>query len=198
MHIKSCLSSCNPSRHPAILYLQANNCGAENKNLFMLAFLSLLISLNMFSEIRRNFQEICLSFLLVGHTHEDIDQLFSTGQSKFKRASAHQFFSDTHPNLFFVSPSQLFSSCIKPTQPHMGLLLHCTLLILSGTGRDGWRTTCMDLLVAQFPMFFTSSCSTVYLIGTHQFQFGKCVAFTFHTLSIFRATFSVLKYDLTT
>jgi len=32
---------------------------------------------------------IDLSFLLVGHTHEDIDQLFSTAQTKFHTSSIH-------------------------------------------------------------------------------------------------------------
>ncbi|KIC70666.1 hypothetical protein DB44_GU00020 [Candidatus Protochlamydia amoebophila] len=65
-----------------MLYLQADNCAAENKNVYMLAFLSLLVSLDIF-------QEVYLSFLLVGHTHEDINQLFSTAQTKFHTSSIH-------------------------------------------------------------------------------------------------------------
>src|SRR4051812_14611711 len=30
-----------------------------------------------------------MSFLIVGHTHEDIDQLFSSAQTKFRTASVH-------------------------------------------------------------------------------------------------------------
>ncbi|ELR23725.1 uncharacterized protein ACA1_073720 [Acanthamoeba castellanii str. Neff] len=63
-------------------FTMADNCAAENKNVFMLAFLSLLVSLDMF-------QEVYLSFLLVGHTHEDINQLFSTAQTKFHTSSIH-------------------------------------------------------------------------------------------------------------
>ncbi|XP_061164113.1 uncharacterized protein LOC133195610 [Saccostrea echinata] len=55
---------------PPVLYLQADNCFRENKNKFVLSFLELLVR-------RRIFYEVQLSFLHVGHTHEDIDQMFS-------------------------------------------------------------------------------------------------------------------------
>ena len=55
---------------PKKLYLQMDNCSGANKNRFMFAFSHLLIS-------RGVFEEVVLSFLMVGHTHEDIDQLFS-------------------------------------------------------------------------------------------------------------------------
>jgi len=55
---------------PSTLYVQMDNCARENKNQWVLAYLSWLVQ-------RGVFQEIHLSFLPVGHTHEDIDQLFS-------------------------------------------------------------------------------------------------------------------------
>jgi len=76
------LTNTTPNTRPSVLYLQADNCAAENKNVYMLAFLSLLVSLDVF-------QEVYLSFLLVRHTHEDIDQLFSTAQTKFHTSSIH-------------------------------------------------------------------------------------------------------------
>ncbi|WAR06068.1 hypothetical protein MAR_021437, partial [Mya arenaria] len=42
----------------------------QNKNRYMLGFLAMLVHLGVFRKIK-------LSFLMVGHTHEDIDQLFS-------------------------------------------------------------------------------------------------------------------------
>ncbi len=82
-HICTCILSCTvPHSRPSTLYLQADNCAGENKNIYMLMFLSLLISLDMF-------QEIYLSFLLVGHTHEDINQLFSMVQMKFHTSTIH-------------------------------------------------------------------------------------------------------------
>lgn len=55
---------------PPTLRIQLDNCYRENKNRYMLAFLAHLVQL-------RVFKEIILSFLVVGHTHEDIDQRFS-------------------------------------------------------------------------------------------------------------------------
>ena len=54
---------------PKRLALQGDNCG-ENKNKFMFAYLSLLVELSIFDQIR-------FSFLIVGHTHCIIDQYFS-------------------------------------------------------------------------------------------------------------------------
>ncbi len=57
-------------KHPRNLFLQLDNCSGENKNRFFLTFLAMLVQLGVFDRIK-------LSFLQVGHTHEDIDQLFS-------------------------------------------------------------------------------------------------------------------------
>ncbi len=103
-HIHShIIDNLTPDSCPSVLYLQADNCAAENKNVFMLSFLSLLISLDVF-------KEVYLSFLLVGHTHEDIDQLFSTAQTKFHSLSIHT------PR--YASPMQL-SIIISCQQPPM-------------------------------------------------------------------------------
>ncbi|XP_071168335.1 uncharacterized protein [Mytilus edulis] len=55
---------------PDVLYLQMDNCARENKNRFVFGFLSLLVELKVLKKIK-------VSFLMVGHTHEDIDQFFS-------------------------------------------------------------------------------------------------------------------------
>ncbi|XP_063964995.1 uncharacterized protein LOC129278782 [Lytechinus pictus] len=55
---------------PDTLYLQMDNCGRENKNQCLLALCALLVELNVFKKVK-------LCFLMKGHTHEDIDQLFS-------------------------------------------------------------------------------------------------------------------------
>ena len=44
--------------------------GSENKNKWMISYLSLLIEIGMFDLIK-------MRFLPIGHTHEDIDQAFS-------------------------------------------------------------------------------------------------------------------------
>ena len=51
------------------LYLQLDNC-SENKNKVLFGFISHLVSKGVFAEAY-------IGFLMVGHTHEDIDQFFS-------------------------------------------------------------------------------------------------------------------------
>ena len=53
------------------LCIQADNCGRENKNQYMFALCAALVAFKYFGEVH-------LSFLIVGHTHKDIDQKFST------------------------------------------------------------------------------------------------------------------------
>jgi hypothetical protein len=55
---------------PPILYLQLDNCSRENKNKYLIGFCHLLVHLGVFKKIK-------ISFLPVGHTHEDCDQMFS-------------------------------------------------------------------------------------------------------------------------
>lgn len=57
-------------RLPPRLCLQMDNCVRENKNQYVYGYLSWLVE-------RKIFDQIELSFLPVGHTHEDIDQMFS-------------------------------------------------------------------------------------------------------------------------
>ncbi|XP_070569806.1 uncharacterized protein [Ptychodera flava] len=52
------------------LFAQMDNCYRENKNRYMLSLGHLLVELNIFDQVD-------FHFLPVGHTHEDIDQLFS-------------------------------------------------------------------------------------------------------------------------
>jgi hypothetical protein len=52
------------------LYLQLDNTTKQCKSRFLLGYLALLVAWDVFAEV-------VLSFLPVGHTHEDIDQMFS-------------------------------------------------------------------------------------------------------------------------
>jgi hypothetical protein len=116
------------THRPSTLYLQADNCYSENKNTYMLAFLSLLVKMQLV-------QNIYLHFLPVGHTHEDIDQLFSTLQNDAKRRSLHTVESlhdlitssylsdaDTMPHIHELTTVWDFKSWLAP---HMqGLRYH--------------------------------------------------------------------------
>ena len=55
---------------PKKLFLQLDNSAKDNKNRYVMAFCSLLTA-------RRVFKEVTIGFLIVGHTHEDIDAHFS-------------------------------------------------------------------------------------------------------------------------
>lgn len=65
-------------RVPPTLRIQADNCTRENKNVYMFALCASLVGLGIF-------QEVQLCFLIVGHTHEDIDQRFSIISNTLKR-----------------------------------------------------------------------------------------------------------------
>ena len=53
---------------PRKLYFQLNNSAKDNKNKYPMAFLSLLTARGVFEEIQAG-------FLLIGHTHIDIDAI---------------------------------------------------------------------------------------------------------------------------
>ncbi len=57
--------------------LQMDNCVKDNKNRYLLAFISLLIA-------REVFEEAKLGYYVVGHTHEDINRCFGYLFKKLK------------------------------------------------------------------------------------------------------------------
>jgi hypothetical protein len=54
-----------------------DNCVKDNKNQHLLGFLSLLTPKEVFEEVQ-------LGFLVVGHTHEDIDRSFGYLSKKLR------------------------------------------------------------------------------------------------------------------
>ena len=90
---------------PPALYIQLDNTARENKNQYILSFLSYLVQMKIFSEV--SFQtyssncvvhfdnefntsiQIHLSFLMVGHTHEDVDQVFSRISTYLRKNSVY-------------------------------------------------------------------------------------------------------------
>jgi hypothetical protein len=59
------------------LFFQMDNCVKDNKNRHLLVFLYLLTAHEVFEEVQ-------LGFLVVGHTHEDIDGNFGYLSKKLK------------------------------------------------------------------------------------------------------------------
>jgi hypothetical protein len=98
MHGKSrCMSlipnaDCDPTPPPLLgrpavplprkLFLQLDNSAKDNKNKFVMAFYSLLTA-------RHIFKEVMVGFLVVGHTHEDIDAYFSYLSKLVKRRNTY-------------------------------------------------------------------------------------------------------------
>ncbi|KAH7365155.1 hypothetical protein KP509_18G011500 [Ceratopteris richardii] len=66
---------------PPTLYLQLDNTARENKNSTVFGYLSMLVE-------KQVFQKVKVNFLLVGHTHDHIDQMFSTFSNKLARNNA--------------------------------------------------------------------------------------------------------------
>ena len=88
---------------PRILLLQLDNCGSKNKNWYVFAYLSLLVAKGLFDMVQ-------LGFLMVGHTHEDINALFSHFLEEIRTTQVFSF-----PHLM-----QKFNEC---TQTHLAPFL---------------------------------------------------------------------------
>lgn len=67
---------------PCKLYLQLDNTVKQCKNRYLMSFLAMLVEHGIF-------RECVVSFLPVGHTHEDIDQLFSRFAVALRKADFH-------------------------------------------------------------------------------------------------------------
>ncbi len=67
----------NQSTLPRTFYIQVDNCTKENKNRFLFSYIECLIRWRLFDEV-------VVSFLPVGHTHEDIDQTFSRTSDRLR------------------------------------------------------------------------------------------------------------------
>lgn len=57
------------NNRPDTLFIQVDNCCPQNKNKIFLTFCSWLVSIKWFRSVQ-------VSYLLTGHTHTDVDQLF--------------------------------------------------------------------------------------------------------------------------
>ncbi|XP_070548740.1 uncharacterized protein [Ptychodera flava] len=71
----------NKERLSKKLHVQLDNCYRENKNRYLLSFASLLVEYDMF-------EEVMINFLPVGHTHEDVDQMFSRVSTALRKANS--------------------------------------------------------------------------------------------------------------
>ena len=65
---------------PPILNVQVDNATGDNKNRFVFCFWSLLVA-------NKIFREVYVNFMIVGHTHDDIDALFGRWSMALKKES---------------------------------------------------------------------------------------------------------------
>jgi hypothetical protein len=66
------------SNLPQVIYLQLENNSHENKNQIVFGYLSMLVEMGIFQKVK-------VGFLLVGHTHDHIDEMFSHFSVTLKR-----------------------------------------------------------------------------------------------------------------
>lgn len=92
------------TKRPSTLFLQLDNCSHENKNKYMLAYCHWLVKCKVFRKIK-------ISFLPVGHTHADVDQMFSVLKNGMKHKSRVTSVQDLIQNLSEWYPA---SSCPTP------------------------------------------------------------------------------------
>ena len=86
-----------------MLNLQLDNATGDNKNRFVFAFCSLLTYHGVF-------QEVYINFLIVGHTHDDIDALFGRWSYKLKGTN--------YPTLSLLMKSFMDTES-QPVIPHL-------------------------------------------------------------------------------
>lgn len=95
--------------------LQFDNCAKDNKNLTMLAFCGWLVTIGWFAEIQ-------MYFLPQGHTHEDVDQMFSVLE-KHMQTYAYP----TLQKLFTAIPSIYTDASTRPTNEMMSYCIEWDL-----------------------------------------------------------------------
>ena len=88
---------------PPILNVQMDNATGDNKNRYVFCFWSLLVA-------KKIFREVYVNFMIVGHTHDDIDALFGRWSMKLKK--------ENFPTIPFLMKSFMDVESI-PTIPHL-------------------------------------------------------------------------------
>src|SRR3984957_12387470 len=97
-HLTTLKNEISPDQWPHTLFVQVDNCWKKNKNTTMLRYLGLLIQFGWFKSVQ-------MYSLPTDHTHEDIDQMFSTWNIHYWKkglqsvASIPEFIDWAYPNV---------------------------------------------------------------------------------------------------
>lgn len=120
---------------PPVLYVQLDNTSRENKNKYLMAYFNMLVEKGIFKKIK-------LGFLLVGHTHDQIDQMFSrfsvklNKQRAFRLDALEEIILDSYkprPEIVFVEEVADFRKFITDKdQPNHDGLAGNVLITLNG------------------------------------------------------------------
>eukprot|EP01103_Thecamoeba_quadrilineata_P019099 TRINITY_DN75_c0_g1_i3.p1 TRINITY_DN75_c0_g1~~TRINITY_DN75_c0_g1_i3.p1 ORF type:complete len:751 (-),score=109.78 TRINITY_DN75_c0_g1_i3:31-2283(-) len=111
-------------RLPKQFFLQLDNCYKENKNKYLFGALAFLVHIGWFDSVQ-------ISFLIAGHTHEDVDQLFSTFAVPMKETSVSslpqfiEYLDKWYPRAN-SRPTAIFLTCLYDfktwLEPHLARL----------------------------------------------------------------------------
>jgi hypothetical protein len=87
---------------PSQLQIQFDNCWRENKNITVFGFAAYLVQIGLF-------ESVLFSSLIQGHTHEDVDQMFSNLSKAYWSKNCYTY--SEFPNLI----DRAYSSNSKPS-----------------------------------------------------------------------------------
>jgi hypothetical protein len=142
-----------PRTLPPILNVQMDNAVSDNKNRFVFCFWSLLVA-------KRIFREVYVNFMLVGHTHDDIDALFGRWSMALRK--------EDFPTIPLLMKSFMKNETV-PTIPHLIKEVPDFKKFIEGSMLDGANALMGHTKAHQFKFFVDSSgCPVVkYKIYCH-------------------------------
>jgi hypothetical protein len=126
---------------PPILNVQMDNATGDNKNRFVFAFWSLLVAKHIF-------REVYVSFMLVGHTHDDIDALFGRWSMQLKK--------DNFPTIPSLMKSFMDVDSV-PTIPHLIEEVPDFKAFIEGSLLDGDESLVGHTKAQQFKFYLNST-----------------------------------------
>lgn len=126
---------------PPILHVQMDNAAGDNKNRYVFCFWSLLVA-------KKIFREVYVNFMLVGHTHDDIDAMFGRWSMLLKK--------DNFPTIPLLMKSFMDVESI-PAIPHLVEEVPDFKGFIEGFIRDGGEALSGHTKAQQFKFFLDST-----------------------------------------
>lgn len=124
-----------------ILNMQMDNAPGDNKNRYVFCFWSLLVA-------KKIFREVYVNFMLVGHTHDDIDALFGRWSMLLKK--------ENFPTIPLLMESFMDLESI-PVIPHLVEEVPDFKGFIEGSIRDGNEALVGHTKAQQFKFFLDST-----------------------------------------